>query len=237
MVSFHDYAVFYRLAKNRIKSNKEYIKFEDFQSQIVMDSFRDKGIRFSGKRVLDVGCGRGGYSQKFLDEGASLTALDITLDYFQNVKDASFVLGDAVKMPFKDSSFDFVFCSSLIEHIKNPDELIKEIKRVLADDGMCYLSFPPFWSPVGSHQFKPFHYLGEKIAIILSRKFYHVRSYRYDDIYGKLYKRTIRQIKKLIKSNNLRIKSISTRMSPINFAKIPVLNELLTWHVEFLIGK
>jgi ubiquinone/menaquinone biosynthesis C-methylase UbiE len=186
---------------------------------------------------LDLGCGRGGYSQKLFGEGAHLTSLDITKEHFQNIKGATFVSGDAVKMPFKDKSFDFVFCSSLIEHIKNPDSLIKEIKRVLTDRGMCYLSFPPFWSPVGAHQFKPFHYLGEKTAIKLSRKYYHVRSYRYDDVYGKLYKRTIRQVKQLIKNNKFKIKAISTRMSPINFAKIPILNEFLTWNVEFLIEK
>lgn len=237
MVNFQDYIVFYKLARNRLKSNKEYIKFENFQSRIVMDSLKAKGIHLKGKKLLDVGCGRGGYSQKFLEEGAYLTALDITLRYFQNVKGVRFVLGDAVKMPFKDGSFDIVFCSSLIEHIKTPGSMIKEIKRVLVYGGICYLSFPPFWSPVGSHQFKPFHYLGEKAAIKLSRTFRHVRSHRYDDIYGQLHKRTIRQVKGLIKKNGLKIKSISTRMSPINFAKIPFLNEFLTWNVEFLIEK
>lgn len=240
MVSFQDYVDFYKLAKNRAKSNEEYIKFETFQSRIVIKSFRKKGISFKGKKILDLGSGRGGYSYKLLGEGAHLTALDITMDYFQNIRGVGFVLGDAVKMPFKNNSFDFVFCSSLIEHIKNPDSLIKEIERVLIDGGICYLSFPPFWSPVGAHQFKPFHYLGEKTAIMLSRKFYHVRGYnRYDDphVKLKLYKRTIRQVKKLIKNNKLKIKSISTRMSPINFAAIPFLNELLTWHVEFIIEK
>ena len=140
-------------------------------------------------------------------------------------------------LPFKSESFDFVFCSSLIEHMKIPKILVKEIKRVLKKGGNCYLSFPPFWSPVGAHQFKPFHYLGEKMAINLSRKLYGVRSHSYDDKYGKLYKRKISQVKKYILDNNLKIKSISTRMSPINFARIPFLNELLTWHVEFLIEK
>jgi len=237
MVSFQDYATFYKLARNRIKSNSEYIKFERFQSHLIIKYLKNKGINFRGKKVLDIGSGRGGYSLSLVEQGAHLTSLDITTKYFQNIKGARFVLGDAVNMPFKDKSFDFIFCSSLIEHIKNPDSLIKEVKRVLTDGGICYLSFPPFWSPVGAHQFKPFHYLGEKTAIKLSRKYYHVKSYRYDDEYGKLYKRTIRQVKQLIKNNKLKIKAISTRMSPINFAKFPILNEFLTWNVEFLIQR
>ena len=140
-------------------------------------------------------------------------------------------------MPFKSNSFDFVFCSSLIEHIKNPDLLLREIKRVLKKNGLCYLSFPPFWSPVGAHQFKPFHYLGEKIAVRLSRKFYGTRSFRYDDVYGKLYKVKINQIKKIILKEKLKIKFISTRMSLINFAKMPILKDFLTWNAEFLVEK
>lgn len=237
MVTLKDYSSFYKLAKKRAKSHKEYIKFENFQSTLVMKFLQEKQISLKEKKVLDLGCGRGGYSLKFRKEGAKVTALDITREYFQNVSGVNFVLGDATKMPFKQKSFDFVFCSSLIEHIKYPRLLVSEIKRVLKEDGICYLSFPPFWSPVGAHQFKPFHYLGEKIAIKLARKFYHVRSFRYDDVYGKLYIRRIGQVKRIIKDNKLKIKSISTRMLPINFARIPLLNEFLTWHVEFLLEK
>ena len=237
MIKFNDYISFYKLAKNRAKSNIDYFKFENFQSNIVIKSLKNAGISFKGMKVLDLGSGTGGYSLNLLNQGACVVALDITQQYFQNVKGIRFVVADAAKMPFASNSFDFVFCSSLIEHVRNPDLLIKEIKRILKKGGRCYLSFPPFWSPVGSHQFKPFHYMGEKIAVKLSRKVYHVKSHRYNDQFGKLYIRTIRQVKKLILSNNMKIKYMSTRMSPINFAKMPILNELLTWHVEFLIEK
>lgn len=237
MVRLKDYITFFKLAKDRMKSNCDYFKFESFQSSIIIKSLKEKGVSFKGRKVLDIGAGKGGYSLNLLNQGAYVTALDITKKYFQNVKGIRFVLADATKMPFKSDSFNFVFCSSLIEHVKNPDFLIKEIKRVLKNKGICYLSFPPFWSPVGAHQFKPFHYLGEKIAIKLSRALYNVRSHRYNDQFGKLHIRTINEVKKLILNNNLKIKSISTRMSPINFARIPILSELLTWNVEFLIEK
>jgi len=234
---FQDYIDFYKLARVRLKSHKNYVKFESFQAGIVFKFLKSKGISFKGKKVLDLGCGKGGYSLNLFKEGANTTSLDITTEYFQNIKGTKFIIGDATRMPFKSNSFDFVFCSSLIEHIKNPDLLVREIKRVLAKKGLCYLSFPPFWSPVGAHQFKPFHYLGEKIAVRLSRKFYGVRSFKYDDVYGKLHKMKIDQVKKIILKEKLKIKSLSTRMSPINFAKIPLLKDFLTWNVEFLVEK
>jgi len=52
-----------------------------------------------------------------------------------------------------------------------------------------------------------------------------------------LHKVRINQIKKIILKEKLKIKSISTRMSPINFAKIPILKDFLTWNAEFLIEK
>src|SRR3989344_5938534 len=222
MVNFKDFVKFYKLAKNRNKSHQDYFKFEAFQSEIVIKELKKKWIDFKGKKVLDIGSGRGGYSYKLFEEGAYVISLDITKEYFQKTGNMNFILGNALKMPFRSNAFDFVFCSSLIEHVKYPELLIKEIKRILKKGGMCYLSFPPFWRPVGAHQFKPFHYLGEKIAIILSRKFYHVRSFRYDDFYGKLRIRTIRQVKNMLINSKFEIKSITTRMSPVNFARIPV---------------
>ena len=237
MVKFKDYVGFYRAAKQRKKSHQHYIKFENFQASIVMNFLRKNKVSLKGKRVLDIGCGRGGYAFRFNQGGARVAAIDITREYFQNVNGIDFVLADATQMPLKSDSFDFVFCSSLIEHVLHPENLVSEIKRVLNKGGVCYLSFPPFWSPVGAHQFKPFHYLGERAATTLARKLYHTKSYAYDDVYGKLKIRKIGQVKKWILKSGLEIKSITTRMSPINFAKIPLINELLTWHVEFLVKK
>lgn len=59
-----------------------------------------------------------GLSQRF-------TGMDITLN-----KDQVLVVGDVENMPFKDSSFDFIYCSHLLEHVINPEVAIKEIMRV-----------------------------------------------------------------------------------------------------------
>src|SRR3989344_1642066 len=204
MPALKDYIGFYRVARTRSRSHNHYIRFEDYQANLVIKFLKSRNISLKGKKILDIGCGRGGYSRQFAIEGAKVTALDITREYFQNIENVSFSLGDATKMSFKDNSFDFIFCSSIIEHIKQPEKLVSEIHRVLKKGAVCYLSFPPFWSPVGSHQFKPFHYLGEKAAIKLSRFFYKVRSFTYDDKYGKLYIRKISQVKKLVKNQDFK---------------------------------
>jgi len=117
-------------------------------------------IEFSGKDLLDLGCGFGGYSKAFLDASANVIGLDLSPINTQDK--IPMVSGDALILPFNDNSFDIVICASLIEHIPEPFLLLKEIYRVLKSGGLLYLSFPPFYSPVGGHQFSPYHLLGEK---------------------------------------------------------------------------
>ena len=131
IASLQDYSTFYKLAKKRKRSNEDYIKFEYFQAGMVIKSLKRKGIKFNGKKVLDIGCGRGGYTLKLFNEGANVISLDITSEYFKHNKKSQFIQGNATLLPFKSESFDFVFCSSLIEHMKIPKILVKEIKRVL----------------------------------------------------------------------------------------------------------
>lgn len=236
-MSAKEYIKFFKLAKSRNKSEKSYFDFEKFQAYIIIKSLKRKSVKLRGAKVLDIGSGRGGYSYALNKSGAHVISLDID-NKKTAVGNKRFVNADAAKLPFKSNCIDIVFCSSVIEHLRKPKDMLLEIKRVLKNGGICYLSFPPFWSPVGAHQFKPFHYFGEKNAIKLARTFYKVRSYSsYDDEYGKLYIMTISKAKNLIRESKLKIINISTRHCPINFSKIPFLNEFLTWHVEFLLKK
>jgi SAM-dependent methyltransferase len=50
-------------------------------------------------------------------------------------------------LEFSDATFDMVFCSEVIEHMVNPENLVKEIYRVLRPEGKLLLSTPnsAFW--------------------------------------------------------------------------------------------
>ncbi len=235
-MNFNDFREFYSLVKKRLDSEKDYIKFQRFQAKNVIKDIRKK-VNLKGLSMLDIGCGRGGYTQEFQKAGARVVSLDIETPPYKEIF-SSFVYGDATNLPFANDSFDFVFSSSLIEHLPKPILLLNEVKRVLKNNGVFYLSFPPFYSFAGGHHFKPFNiFLPERIATFLARKIYGVKSYRYNDKYGKLYIMTIRKAKSLIRKSGFKIQNIKTRFLATNFAKIPFLNELLTWHVEFYLKK
>jgi ubiquinone/menaquinone biosynthesis C-methylase UbiE len=82
----------------------------------------------SAKTFLDVGCGRGYWANRVHDE----TKLKVTgCDVLEHVDiKGAYVQGSMEKLPFKDNSFDIVFSSHTIEHIRNLPKAISELKRV-----------------------------------------------------------------------------------------------------------
>lgn len=250
-----EYIRFYKLARERLASEKDYFKFQQYQGSLLMEFLKKRGVSFRGARVLDLGCGIGGYSLALLAEGGRVVSLDLTIPRVAGRElDGRFVVADATTIPFAEGSFDFVLCSSLIEHVAGPPQLLAEIYRVLAVGGICYLSFPPFYSPAGGHQFSPFHLFGEKMAMNLSRFFgvevrdwvaesYDIPSLSlfssYATAYGGwgLHPLKIADVERMLCPVGFEIESVTTRFSPVNFARIPVLKEFLTWHVQFLVRK
>lgn len=238
---------FLRLARNRkIGLDKgdfsNYFKFQEFQAYEILKELHRRKIDLSKMRVLELAVGVGGYSPVFQRHSGDLVINDVRdppiMECFPSLKLVKF---DAAGVyPFDDDSFDFVFCCSLIEHIANPQKMLSEISRVLRPGGFLYLSFPPFYTLIGGHEFKPFHLLGERLSLkivnFLKKK--HIKSYAslYDRdyaVYG-LHKRSIRGVKSLLRSSGFGIVDFWTRFSFFNTAKIPLFNEFFSWHVCFL---
>ncbi len=231
---------FAKVAKNRFKSPEDYVKFQRFQAYQIIDRFSLVKEAMQGKKVLDLGCGKLGYTMELANYAKTVHALDLNISgCFHDNGNIIPIKADALRLPFKDGTFDFCFCASFIEHVANKKRVLEEIRRVLKPGSLCYLSFPPFYSPVGGHQFKPFHYLPEKMCLNLCKKIKKIECESYSTSFGNwgLYPTTIRQVRHLVKETNFAIESITTRFSPINLARIPLLNELLTWHVEFILRK
>jgi len=228
-----------KAARKRFDSEEDYFKFQQLQARWITEDIV-KEISLKDKVLLDLGAGRGGYSVELAKEAKLVCALDLNNCFMRPlVENVVCVNGDAVRLPFKDDSFDFIFCSSLIEHIKDQRKLIAEIYRVLKANHNCYLSFPPFYSPVGGHQFKPFHLLGEENAIALSKIFNPQIACDFETSFGNwgLYPTTIAKIKKYAEDSNFRCHQVRSRFTPLNVARIPLLREFLTWHVEFIMEK
>jgi ubiquinone/menaquinone biosynthesis C-methylase UbiE len=79
--------------------------------------------------VLEIGSGNNPHFRsnvlfdKYIDDNTERGETNIIID-------RPFVSGDACKLPFKNNSFDYIICKHLIEHLDNPEKLLKELSRV-----------------------------------------------------------------------------------------------------------
>ncbi len=244
---------FWRIARQRARSEHDYLAFQAFQARWLIEYLGDHGVSLEGKRMLDLGSGVGGYSLEFARHAARVVSVDLMQPGRPEAHELPLwqVSGNALKVPLRDGAFEVVFCASLIEHVREPEVLLAEIYRLLRPGGVAYVSFPPYWSPPGGHEFTPYHYLGERLALRLVARRRVVAGWvktmyasndearSFEDLYAGwgLYRMTIGKMRRLIAAGDFTCEDMSTRYMPISFIRWPVLNELLTWHAQFLLRK
>lgn len=144
-------------------------------------------------KVIDVGCGAGRHAFEAYRRGADVIAFDRDADELRSVDtilramadggeapagaSAKVVLGDALKLPYADETFDCVIASEILEHIPHDDAAIAELIRVLKVGGTLAVSVPR-WLP-------------ERVCWLLSDEYHsneggHVRIYRASQLRAKI---------------------------------------------------
>lgn len=83
----------------------------------------------NGLKVLDVGCGNG-YFTFWFEKKCDVTGLDFSTRMLELNPCAKKIHGEAENLPFTNNSFDLVFCSNLLHHLKDPTLAVKEMARV-----------------------------------------------------------------------------------------------------------
>lgn len=123
-----------------------------------------------GQRVLDLGCGEGRHviAAHALD-GVDAVGVDLSTTDLQTARERqqefaemlaaenaqassekppalfALLVGDALRLPFADNSFDAVVCSEVLEHIPDWRGVLPEIERVLKPGGLFCASVPRAW--------------------------------------------------------------------------------------------
>lgn len=101
------------------------------------------------RKVLDIGSGWGCFQAwQFASRGYDVTATEICPEFIfasdKVVKECYFerVITDCTVLPFKDQSFDIVFCKETLHHINDPKSLLDEIWRVCSPNGLIIIKEP-----------------------------------------------------------------------------------------------
>lgn len=100
--------------------------------------------------VLDIGSADGVFTKQILEATGAVKIIGI--DVLQTSVDwanghwkdprMTFKLGDANKLSFASDSFSAVFALEMLEHVQDPDQVLREIKRVLKRGGYAILLVP-----------------------------------------------------------------------------------------------
>jgi 2-polyprenyl-3-methyl-5-hydroxy-6-metoxy-1,4-benzoquinol methylase len=108
----------------------------------------------SGKRVLDVGCGRGEVVLHCARHGAKAYGVDYSADALQLARQGAagnetyWQRADAGHLPFQDRTFDWVLMLDIVEHL-HPAELaaaLVDVRRVLKPEGRLIVhTMPNLW--------------------------------------------------------------------------------------------
>lgn len=102
------------------------------------------------KTIIDVGCGDGRLID-IMPPNIIYTGIDISptqiseaRKYIKQKKQnkATVLLGDVMKMPFLQSSFDVALACDIVEHVLSPENLFKELRRVVRNNGYIVFGIP-----------------------------------------------------------------------------------------------
>jgi ubiquinone/menaquinone biosynthesis C-methylase UbiE len=116
----------------------------------------------AGLQILEVACGRGGYSNELARAGARVTGCDFSyvavtvadanLRAANERVTAGFVQGDAQNLPFADNSFDLVISCETIEHLPDASKALREMLRVSRPAGKLLLTTPNYANFMGLYE-------------------------------------------------------------------------------------
>lgn len=139
----------------------EYSQAEYRAGSISLSFYRGQ-VELKGKLVLDAGCGLGGKTVYYREQGCRrVVGLDRDIRYlhhadaFRRSRTAGIdlVAGCLSRLPFSDDAFDVIFLNDVVEHIREPLLLsvLRECGRVVKPQGLICLEFPPWQGPTAAH--------------------------------------------------------------------------------------
>ena len=131
---------------------------------------------FHDKIVLDIGCGAGGKTIFYASKGVrKIYGLELLNKYREEAAELAikkgfadkfeFICKDAADTGFEENYFDTIIMNDAMEHVDDPQAVLRECLRILKPNGRIFINFPPYHHPFGAH-------LSDAIAIPWVHRFF-----------------------------------------------------------------
>jgi len=101
-----------------------------------------------GMKVVELGCGNSDLLSNIKKKypNCDVYGLDFSKAVIENMykhfSDITYDIGNALKTPYADNIFDVVMAGELIEHVEDPNSLLKEMVRICKKNGVISISTP-----------------------------------------------------------------------------------------------
>lgn len=134
---------------------------------------------------LDIGCGNAFQSALLASLSKKIYAIDLAEENSStaslgiikakdlisklNIKNIDLVSCSAHSLPFKDDFFDFVFASSVLEHISDKRLALIEMRRVLKSSGYLILIVPTHMASIYAFPHALIYLFSRGISLIINR--------------------------------------------------------------------
>jgi len=149
-----------------------------------------------GLDVLDIACGEGYGTMLLAKHSASAVGVDVAPEAVAHAaqkyvcRNLRFLQGSAISIPLPASSVDVVVSFETIEHLREHDEMIGEIRRVLRPGGKLIISSPDkrYYTDATGHT-NPFHLRElycDEFHSLLGRHFKYTMLFLQRIVYGSL---------------------------------------------------
>ena len=130
--------------------------------------------------ILDLGCGEGDSVDLFGKVKADVIWYGVDIEGSPEVKKRlrksdSIYSFDGVNLPHPDCYFDLIFCHQVLEHVRNPDSLIKDAFRVLKPNGF-FVGSVSYMEPY--HSYSIFNFTPYGIARVFGDAGFDVKEIR-----------------------------------------------------------
>ncbi|OHB69320.1 MAG: hypothetical protein A2W17_10245 [Planctomycetes bacterium RBG_16_41_13] len=142
----------YAVARQIKRSHIYRLKRRTFEVSKSIKTFHPE----TPQSILDIGTADGIMlgNLKYAFPNANCIGIEYTRDLIAccESKTIHLIQGDALTLPIKDSAFDVVIATAIIEHVSEPIQLVREASRVLRGNGIFIVTTPhPFWEWIATY--------------------------------------------------------------------------------------